>query len=255
MLRFVRYQRDLQIGFGLLEQQGVVPLTGWIYDGWRVAGEAIPHSQLTLLAPCTPSKIIGAGLNYRSVAEAKGKELPAEPILFLKPPSAVIGPEAPIVYPSMVSQLAYEAEIAVVISRRCHRVDPEQAVEYVLGYTLANDVTAKDLLPASGPWMKGKGFDTFQPLGPAIVTDLDPESLSVEMWLNGERVQQGNTEDLIFSVPELVSYASQILTLEPGDVLLTGTPLGGGLLAVGDHIEACNEAIGRLANTVVAEGS
>ena len=255
MLRFVRYQRDLQIGFGLLEQEGVVPLTGWIYDGWQVAGEAIPQSEVTLLAPCTPSKIIGAGLNYRSVAQAKGKELPAEPILFLKPPSAVIGPGAPIVYPSMVSQLSYEAEVAVVMGRRCHRVDPEEALECVLGYTLANDITAKDLLPASGPWLKGKGFDTFLPLGPAIVTDLDPESLSVEMWLNGDRVQQGNTDDLIFSVPELVSHASQILTLEPGDVLLTGTPPGGGLLAVGDQIEVCNEAIGRLGNTVVAEGS
>jgi 2-keto-4-pentenoate hydratase/2-oxohepta-3-ene-1,7-dioic acid hydratase in catechol pathway len=124
MLRFVRYQRDLQIGFGLLEQEGVVPLTGRIYNGWQVAGEAVSQSQVTLLAPCTPTKIIGAGLNYRSVAEAKGKELTAEPILFLKPPSAVIGPGAPIVYPSMVSQLSFEAEIAVVISRRCHRVDP-----------------------------------------------------------------------------------------------------------------------------------
>jgi 2-keto-4-pentenoate hydratase/2-oxohepta-3-ene-1,7-dioic acid hydratase in catechol pathway len=255
MLRFVRYQRELQIGFGLLEQEGVVPLTGWIYTGWQVAGEAIPHSDVTLLAPCTPTKIIGAGLNYRSVAEAKGKEQPAEPIFFLKPPSAVIGPEAPIVYPSRVSQLAYEAEVAVVMGRRCRRVGPEEALEYVLGYTLANDVTAKDLLPVSGPWLKGKGFDTFQPLGPAIVTELDPASLSLEMWLNGERVQQGNTDDLIFSVPELVSQASQILTLEPGDVLLTGTPPGGGLTVVGDQIEVCNEAIGRLANTVVAEGS
>ena len=191
MLRFVRYQRDLQIGFGLLEQEGVVPLMGWIYDGWQAAGEAIPHSQVTLLAPCTPTKIIGAGLNYRSVAEAKGTELPAEPILFLKPPSAVIGPEAPIVYPSMVSQLGYEAEVAVVMGRSCHRVGPKEALEYVLGYTLANDVTARDLLPASGPWLKGKGFDTFQPLGPAIVTDLDPACLSLEMWLNGERVNRG----------------------------------------------------------------
>jgi 2-keto-4-pentenoate hydratase/2-oxohepta-3-ene-1,7-dioic acid hydratase in catechol pathway len=179
---------------------------------------------VTLRAPCTPTKIIGAGLNCRSAAEAKGKGLPAEPILFLKPPSAVIGPEAPIVYPGMVSQLGYEAELAVVMGRRCHRAGPEKALEYVLGYTLANDITAKDQLPASGPWIKGKGFDTFQPLGPTIVTDLDPASLSVEMWLNGERVQQGNTSDLIFSVPELVSYASRILTLEPGDVLLPGTP-------------------------------
>ena len=203
-----------------------MPLTGWIYNGWQVAGEAIPHSDVTLLAPCTPTKIIGAGLNYRSVAEAKVKEPPAEPILFLKPPSAAIGPEAPIVYPSRVGQLAYEAEVAVVMGRRCRRVGPEKALEYVLGYTLANDITAKDLLPASGPWLKGMGFDTFLPLGLAIVTDLDPESLSVEMWLNGDRVHQGNTDGLIFSVPELVSYASQILTLEPGDVLLTGTPAG-----------------------------
>lgn len=255
MPRFVRYQRDMQIGFGLLGEDRLVPLTGWMYESWQKAGEAVPLSELVLLSPCTPTKIIGAGLNYRSVAEAKGKPLPKAPILFLKPPSAVIGPEAPIVCPSMVGQLGYEAEVAVVIGRRCHRVGPEEALEHVLGYTLANDVTARDLLPASGPWLIGKGFDTFQPLGPAIVTDLDPDSVELEMWLNGERVQQGNTADLIFSVPQLVSYASQILTLEPGDVLLTGTPLGGGLLNPGDRIEARSGPLGRLSNTVVAEGA
>ena len=255
MRQFVRFQRDAEIGVGLLGGDGVVPLQGSIYTGWQPAGEALSLNGLRLLSPCTPSKIVGAGLNYRSVAEAKGKELPVEPILFLKPPSAVIGPEEQIVYPSMVQELGFEVELAVVIGRRCHRVAPDEALEYVLGYTLANDVTAKDLLPVSGPWLKGKGFDTFQPLGPAIVNGLDPGSITLEMWLNGTRVQQGNTDDLIFSVPALVSYASQIMTLEPGDVLLTGTPLGGGLLAVGDRIEACNQAIGRLANTVITEGN
>lgn len=253
MQRFVRFQRDAEVGLGLLEGDDVVPLKGSIYDGWQASGEAIPLEGLRLLSPCTPSKIIGVGLNYRSVVEAKGKELPAAPILFLKPPSTVIGPEEPIVYPNMVHELGYEAELAVVIGRRCRRVAADSALEYVLGYTLANDITAKDLLPASGPWLMGKGFDTFQPLGPAIVTDLDPGSLSLEMWLNGERVQQGNTADLIFPVHALISYASKILTLEPGDVLLTGTPLGGELLAVGDRIEARSKALGRLANTVVAE--
>jgi 2-keto-4-pentenoate hydratase/2-oxohepta-3-ene-1,7-dioic acid hydratase in catechol pathway len=254
MPRFVRWQRELQIGFGLLEGERVVPVSGWIYDGWQVAGEALPLAELTLLSPCTPSKIIGAGLNYRSAAAAKGKPIPAEPVLFLKPPSAVIGPETPIVFPRQVRQLSFEVELAVVIGRRGRRIGPEQALGCVLGYTLANDVTAKDLLPESGPWLKGKGFDTFQPLGPAIVTDLDPAAVELEMWLNGERVQHGDTADLIFSVPELVSAASQIMTLEPGDVLLTGTPPGSGSLAVGDQIEARSEPLGRLANTVVAEG-
>lgn len=253
MTHFVRFRWGSRIGMGLLEGETAVPIRGSIYGQWHTYGEPIPLRELTLVSPCSPSKIIGAGLNYRSVAQAKGKELPEEPILFLKPPSAVIGPEEPIVCPRMVSELGFEVELAVVIGRRCRRVSADEALRHVLGYTLANDVTARDLLPASGPWLKGKGFDTFQPLGPAIVTGLDPGAVELEMWLNGECVQQGNTDDMIFPVETLVSYSSQILTLEPGDILLTGTPLGGGLLAVGDRIEACSKSIGRLANVVVAE--
>jgi 2-keto-4-pentenoate hydratase/2-oxohepta-3-ene-1,7-dioic acid hydratase in catechol pathway len=215
--------------------------------------------QVRLLAPCQPSKIVALGKNYAAHARemaAKGmsSEVPSEPLIFLKPPSAVIGPGEAIVYPAMSQQVDYEAELVVVIGRRAKSVAQGEARSYVLGYTCGNDVTARDLQKKDGQWTRGKGFDTFCPLGPWIVTNPDPANLHLETRVNGVVRQSGVTSDLIFGVEVLVSHISQIMTLEPGDVIMTGTPAGVGPLVPGDVVEVEIEGIGVLRNPVVAGG-
>jgi 2-keto-4-pentenoate hydratase/2-oxohepta-3-ene-1,7-dioic acid hydratase in catechol pathway len=199
-----------------------------------------------------PSKIVGIGQNYRAHAAEMGKGLPEEPLMFLKPPSALIGNGDPIERPNGYERVDYEGELGVVIARRCKRVPREQALEVVAGYTCVNDVTVRDLQKKDGQWTRAKGFDTFCPVGPRVVAGLDPSNLRITTRVNGVVKQDSSTSDLIFDVPALIAFVSAHFTLEAGDVISTGTPAGVGNLAVGDVVEVEIEGVGVLRNPVVA---
>ncbi len=208
--------------------------------------------RVRLLAPVVGSKIVAVGKNYADhVREMGGDEPPADPVLFLKPSTSVIGPGDAIALPALSNEVDHEAELAVVIGGIVRRVPVERALEAVLGYTCANDVTARDLQRSDGQWARAKGFDTFCPLGPWIETELDPSALALECRVNGELRQAGSTSDLLRGVAELIAYASAVMTLLPGDVLLTGTPAGVGPIKAGDRVEVTIEGIGTLSNEVV----
>ena len=209
-------------------------------------------SEVELLVPVVPQKIIGVGSNYRNHAKEMGKPIPSEPLLFLKPPSALLSPGRPIARPQGFERCDYEGELAVVIGRRCHRQPVSTAMNYVLGYTLCNDVTVRDLQKKDGQFTRAKGFDSFCPFGPVITTDFDVGRAAVRSHLNGKLVQDGASDELIFSIEELVSFISHVMTLEPGDVISTGTPAGVGNLQPGDVIELSVDGIGRLRNPVIA---
>jgi 2-keto-4-pentenoate hydratase/2-oxohepta-3-ene-1,7-dioic acid hydratase in catechol pathway len=197
-----------------------------------------------------PTKIVGVGRNYAAHAQELGNEVPAEPLIFLKPASSMVGDGDDVVYPAQTSNLHHEAELAVVIGRSCRGVAAVDALQYVRGYTCANDVTARDLQNSDPQWTRAKGFDTFCPLGPRIVTDIDPGDLRVTMRVNGEVRQEGHTRDMIFPVADLVSYISSVMTLEPDDVILTGTPPGVSAVQRGDLMEVEVDWIGVLGNRV-----
>ncbi len=213
------------------------------------SGEILNIEDVELLAPCQPSKIICVGLNYMSHATEFKMPIPEEPILFIKPPSAVLAPGEEIIYPSSSKQVDYEGELAVVIGKRCKAVTADEADKYILGYTCFNDVTARDLQKKDGQWTRAKSFDTFAPFGPWIAK-IDPSNADIQTRVNGTIKQKSNTSDLIFSVPMLVEFISNIMTLEPGDVIATGTPSGVGPLQKGDVVEVEVEGIGVLKNSV-----
>lgn len=211
----------------------------------------VPLKDVILLPPCEPTKIIALGLNYRDHAAELGWPLPEEPLIFLKPPSAVIGPGQPILLPPQSRRVDYEAEVAVVIGREAKDVPVATALDYVWGYTCFNDVTARDLQQKDGQFTRAKGFDTFAPLGPWIETEItDPSRLTVEAYVNGERRQHSHTGNLVFDIPTLISFISHIMTLKPGDVIATGTPAGIGPLQEGDEVEIRVEGVGSLINPV-----
>jgi 2-keto-4-pentenoate hydratase/2-oxohepta-3-ene-1,7-dioic acid hydratase in catechol pathway len=225
-----------------------------IYTPVQPTGEEIPldDDAVRLLAPVIPrSKVIGIGRNYAAHAAELGNDVPTEPLVFLKPNTAVIGPDDPIVLPPYSSNVHHEAELAVVIGKVVKDVTPERALDYVFGYTVANDVTARDVQKTDGQWTRGKAFDSSCPLGPWIVTGLDVDDLQVTARVNGETKQDGRTSQLIFDVPYLISYVSQIFTLLPGDVILTGTPAGVGPIVHRDVVEIEVEEIGVLRNPVI----
>ncbi|NLP44872.1 MAG: fumarylacetoacetate hydrolase family protein [Peptococcaceae bacterium] len=250
MQKFVRFEKDGQAFYGLLKEHDICVLEGDIFTEYTETELTYKLQDVKLLTPCEPSKAVCVGLNYRSHAIEMGMTLPEEPILFLKPSTSVIAANENIIYWPGISRLDYEAELAVVIGKKAHNVPEKEALDYVLGYTAGNDVTARDLQKKDGQWTRAKGFNSFLPLGPAIVTDVDPSNLSVQAFLNGELKQNSNTADLIFPVPYLVSYISRIMTLLPGDVILTGTPEGVGPMQPGDRIEIRIEHIGSLINKV-----
>jgi 2-keto-4-pentenoate hydratase/2-oxohepta-3-ene-1,7-dioic acid hydratase in catechol pathway len=255
-MRIVRFAMMGRTGYGILAGEQISVLWNTPYDGGlkNTAGEIVSLPAVKLLAPCEPTKIVALGLNYRDHAEEFNFPIPDEPLLFLKPSTAVIGPDDDIVYPAMSQRVDYEAELAVVIGRTCRHVREEEARDYILGYTCINDVTARDLQKKDGQWTRAKGFDTFAPLGPWIETEIpDPEDLTVEAYLNGERRQRSNTSNLIFGVAAQISFISQIMTLMPGDVIATGTPSGIGPMRPGDTVEIRVEGIGTLKNCLVAE--
>jgi 2-keto-4-pentenoate hydratase/2-oxohepta-3-ene-1,7-dioic acid hydratase in catechol pathway len=201
-----------------------------------------------------PSKIVAMGLNYRHHAEEVHLPLPEVPLIFLKPPTSVIGPEENIIYPPSTTRVDYECELAIIIKKRAWQVSREEALEYVLGYTCLNDVSARDHQKQDGQWTRAKGFDTFSPIGPWIETGLDPGKVTVGTYLNGELKQHSRTSDMIFDVPEQISFISHVMTLLPGDVIATGTPSGIGPMKPGDIVEIKISSIGTLRNYVVEDG-
>ncbi len=252
-MRIVRYTDETKIAsWGILDNTKILPLKSMPYEKTlQTTGCELELASVKLLAPCHPSKIVCVGLNYRDHAGEMKLEIPQEPLLFLKPPSAIIGPDEAIIYPPQTANLHYEAELAIVIAEKAKCVSPEQANSVVLGYTCANDVTARDLQFSDGQWTRGKSFDTFLPVGPWLETALDPSRLEISLNLNGKLRQHSNTEQLIFSPSLLISYISQIMTLEPGDLILTGTPAGVGEMKCGDCVEVYISGVGTLKNTVL----
>jgi len=224
-----------------------------LYAGVELTGEQVPLVDVRLLAPVIPrSKVVCIGRNYVAHAEELGHDVPEEPLVFLKPNTSVVGPGDPIVYPRQSSNVHFEGELGIVIGRICRDVPPERVSDVIYGYTVGNDVTARDLQETDDQWARAKGFDSFCPLGPWIETDLDPSGLSVRTELNGELKQDGTTALMIFDVPTVVSYITSFMTLLPGDVVLTGTPAGVGPMQVGDDVSVTVEGIGTLTNKVVS---
>jgi 2-keto-4-pentenoate hydratase/2-oxohepta-3-ene-1,7-dioic acid hydratase in catechol pathway len=257
-MRIVRFELEGRTGYGILAGEKIDVLWSTPYGGGlkNTVGEMLSLPAVKLLAPCEPGKIVALGLNYRDHAEEFNYPIPDEPLLFLKPSTALIGPDDDIVYPAMSRRLDYEAELGIVIGRPCRHVTAADAPDYILGYTCVNDVTARDLQKKDGQWTRAKSFDTFAPVGPWIETELaNPDSLAIAAYLNGERRQHSNTRNLIFSVADTVAFISRIMTLLPGDVIATGTPSGIGPMQPGDVVEIRVEGIGTLRNRIVSEGA
>jgi 2-keto-4-pentenoate hydratase/2-oxohepta-3-ene-1,7-dioic acid hydratase in catechol pathway len=256
-MKLVRYAIEGKAAYGVLEEGGVIrPLAGSPFEALGVGSGSHPIEQVRLLAPVDAPRIIGVGLNYVSHIHESNQITPSIPMLFMKHPSSVIDPGEPIVYPRHAKKVDYEGELAVIIGRRTRRAPEDRALECVLGYTCANDVSERVVQLAEmkmGCLLVGKSFDTFCPLGPVIATGLDPTALDLTTRLNGQVRQRINTSDLLFSVARLVSYLSQAMTLWPGDVILTGTPSGVGPIQPGDVVEVEISGIGVLRNPVVAE--
>lgn len=252
-MRIARFSHHDAIRFGIVDETDLVVLAGDpMFAGFDTTGERVPLSEVALLAPVIPrSKIVCVGKNYRDHAAEMGGEAPAEPMLFLKPNTAVIGPNDTIVRPTQSQRTDFEGELAVVIGRVAKNVSAENALDYVLGYTIGNDVTARDLQRSDGQWSRAKGFDTFCPLGPAIETDFDlAGGARIVSRVNGEVRQDGPISDMVHSVPDIIAYASAAFTLLPGDVILTGTPAGIGPFEAGDVVEVEITGLGVLRNTV-----
>ncbi|MDJ0790540.1 MAG: fumarylacetoacetate hydrolase family protein [Acidimicrobiia bacterium] len=252
-MKIVRVDAEADdITYGAVEPDGIRLFHGSPFFQWERSETVLPISQVKLLAPVIPTKIVAVGRNYVDHAAEMDSAVPESPVIFLKPPTAVIGPLAPIKRPPESSRVDHEGELAVVIGKVARSVRPEDVGPHILGYTAANDVTARDLQRSDGQWTRGKGFDTFCPLGPAIDTEFDPsEANAITCSVNGEIRQEGSTADMVFGVAELVSFVSSVMTLLPGDVILTGTPAGVGPMMEGDHVEVEIEGIGVLMNPVV----
>jgi 2-keto-4-pentenoate hydratase/2-oxohepta-3-ene-1,7-dioic acid hydratase in catechol pathway len=251
IIRFLDKDGSPRYGWVLEDRVGVI--IGTPFDSFRRATAEMPLAGLKLLPPVTPSKIVCVGRNYVEHAKELGNEVPEVPLLFLKPPSSIISNGETIVLPPQSQQVEHEAELAVVIGKRGRWLDPETAKDHILGYTVANDVTARDLQKRDGQWTRGKGFDSFCPFGPWIETEFDPADAVISCSVNGELRQMGSTRDMVFSVRQLIAYISSVMTLEPGDLILTGTPSGVGALKDGDEVVVSIEGLGELKNPVKAE--
>jgi 2-keto-4-pentenoate hydratase/2-oxohepta-3-ene-1,7-dioic acid hydratase in catechol pathway len=253
-MRIVRFRASGKTRYGVLEGSHIVEYAGTPYGTFRKARKKYPLRQTVLLSPVVPTKIVAVGLNYRDRAEEMNLPIPPEPIIFLKPLSSLCGPDDPIVSGPQAGRIDYEAELAVVIKKRCRHIPPERAREHILGYTCLNDVTARDLQARDGQWIRAKGFDSFCPVGPCIATDIDPNGVDIETYVNGEKRQASNTKYLISPVEDVVARVSAVMTLLPGDVIATGTPAGTGPMRPGDKVEVRIAGIGSLKNPVIKVG-
>jgi len=239
--------------FGWLFEDRVGEIDGNPFDAYRRLDPDLPIESIKLLPPTLPGKIVCVGRNYAAHAQEHGHEVGEIPVLFLKPPTSLTGPGDPILLPPQSHQVQHEAELAVVISKHGRRIQPEQAMQHVFGYTIANDVTARDLQRADITWTRGKGFDTFCPLGPWIETEFDPADALITCHVSQELRQMASTRDMVFSIRRLIAFISSVMTLEPGDVILTGTPAGVGDLVSGDTVSITIEGLGTLTNPVISE--
>lgn len=245
-MRLVRFSIGERCGYGAESDGSIRPLSWEPYDARADTGERIAVEDAVLLAPVLPTKIVAVGLNYTDHAEEFGLDIPSEPLLFLKASNTILGHGGTVIYPPQSKRVDYEAELAVVICAEASAVDEAEADDYILGYTCGLDMTARDLQLADGQWTRAKNFDTFCPLGPWVETEVEPDDLAIELRLNGEIRQSSRTSRLIFKVPYLVSFISSVMTLYPGDVIMTGTPSGVGEVKPGDLIEVSIEGIGTL---------
>lgn len=249
-MKFVRFAKGKKAVYGVMENEEVIELRGDVFDRYRRTSQRHHLSDLRVLPPCFPSKVMAIGLNYADHAAEGNQPLPKNPVLFLKAPSSVIAHNDPIVLTDSTSRIDHEAELAVIIKDRVKNISSEEALNHVLGYTCSNDVSHRPFQRSDGQWCRAKSFDTFCPLGPHIVTDIDPRDLKIACRVNGEVRQSSRTSKLLFDVPYLVSFLSQGMTLWPGDVIMTGTPAGVGPLKEGDVVEVVIEGVGTLRNPV-----
>lgn len=250
-MRFIRAEHKNETFYAILKDDRVIRIKGAPYFSVEEDGREYSLNDVRLLAPVEPSKIVCVGKNYKAHADEMGDGHPEEPLLFMKPSTSVIGPEDDIVYPPESKRLDYEAELAVVIGKKAHRVESGHAAEYIFGYTCLNDVTARDIQKGDGQWTRGKGFDTFCPIGPWIETELDAGNTGVRSILNGEIKQNSNTCMMTHSIDKLICYMSACMTLLPGDVIATGTPEGISPMREGDVIEIQVDGIGTLRNKII----
>ncbi len=251
-MKIYRFKHEDMVAYGVLKEDRLHPIEGSIFRSFRTARRSFPIGDVILLPPVKPSKIIAVGVNYKDHALEQGRALPKEPLIFLKPPSAVVGPNDIIVYPSMSKRVDYEGELALVIRKKAFRLQEKEGInDYILGYTCFNDVTARDLQEKDGQFTRAKSFDTFAAVGPCISTETDPRRLRIKTFLNGKLRQSGNTRNLIFPIPHIVRFISQVMTLNPGDVITTGTPAGVGPMNPGDRVDVQIEGIGTLSNKVM----
>jgi 2-keto-4-pentenoate hydratase/2-oxohepta-3-ene-1,7-dioic acid hydratase in catechol pathway len=253
-MRIVRYQtKNNAAQYGWLLENKIGPIEGDIFGDYRRLEAVTPLGEVKLLAPVQPSKILCIGRNYAEHAREQKAEVPKVPLLFLKPPSAILNPGEPIVLPRQSQQVEHEAELVVVIGRRGRNITSDESHDYVFGYTVGNDVTARDLQQTDGQWSRAKGFDTFCPFGPWIDTEFDPSDAIITCKVSGQPRQMASSRDMIFNVNELIAYLSSIMTLEPGDIIFSGTPSGIGALQPGDIVEVEIEGLGKLINPVIAQ--
>jgi 2-keto-4-pentenoate hydratase/2-oxohepta-3-ene-1,7-dioic acid hydratase in catechol pathway len=250
-VRICRVAVDDELHYGVLEAEAVALLSSHPFGPFEPEGRVLPVADVRFVAPVLPSKIVAVGRNYAEHAREFGNEVPAAPMIFLKPSTSVIGPGEAITLPWQSELVEHEAELAIVIGRLCRDVPAERVPEVVIGYTCANDVTARDLQRIDGQWGRAKGFDSFCPLGPWIETDVDLDDALVECRVNGQVRQSGSTGDMVRDVAELVSWISSVMTLLPGDVILTGTPAGVSAIVAGDEVSVSIGGIGTLTNPVV----
>ncbi|MGW4630430.1 fumarylacetoacetate hydrolase family protein [Streptomyces rubiginosohelvolus] len=261
-MRIARFSIDGNVAFGAVEGQGTVEsgdlvldiIKGIPYADFELSGTKVPLNKVRLLPPVLPNKVVAIGRNYAEHAAELGHEVPEAPITFFKPTTSVIGSGDAIEYPSFSEELHHEAELAVVIGRMCREVPRERVRDVILGYTCANDVTARDVQKREKQWARAKGFDTSCPLGPWVETDVDSHDLTIQATVNGEQRQLGRTSDMVRSIEDLVVHITEAMTLLPGDVILTGTPAGVGPLHVGDEVAVTIEGIGTLTNKVIKRG-
>lgn len=254
-MRFVRFQqKDESPRFGWLHEEKIGEIEGDLFGAYKRLVAEIPLKEVRLLAPSVPSKIVCVGRNYVEHARELGNEVPKMPLIFLKPPSSVIASGGTILLPPQSSQVEHEAELVAIVGKRGRNVTAESARDYILGYTIGNDVTARDLQKSDGQWTRAKGFDTFCPFGPWIDTDFDPSDALVTCRVNGQMRQLASTRDMVFSVGVLIAYISSVMTLEPGDLIFTGTPAGVSQLQAGDTVEVEIDGLGLLSNPVQFAG-
>ncbi len=252
-MRFVRFQSPQdEPQYGWLHEEKVGRIEGDLFGAYKRLKADIPLKDVQLLAPSAPSKIVCVGRNYVEHAKELGNEVPRIPLIFLKPPSSIIAPGETILLPPQSGQVEHEAELVTVIGKRGRNITTETAREHVLGYTIGNDITARDLQKTDGQWTRAKGFDTFCPFGPWIDTDFDPSDALVTCRVNGQMRQLASTRDMVFSVGVLIAYISSVMTLEPGDLIFTGTPSGVSQLHAGDMVEVEVDGLGLLSNPVQA---